>query len=113
VVQLSATNYPAGNMINTKRLSISKTPCDLNPPEPVSAITGSTPSLSYVVGTAPISQISGRPQAASLTPGEQYYVNIAERSDVSSTSPLGTQSCISGYQFYPNCELRITLQKPH
>jgi hypothetical protein len=112
-VQLSATNYPASQMINTKRLAISRTPCDLNPPEPASAVTGSTPSLSYVVGTAPISAITGKPQAASLTPGDQYYVNIAERSGVNNANPFGTQSCISGYQFYPNCELRITLQKPH
>jgi hypothetical protein len=117
VVQLSATNYPAGNMLNTKRLSISTTPCDLNPPEAASAVTGTTPSLSYVVGTAPISQITGKPSAAALTAGVQYYVNIAERSGVNNSNPLGTQTCIPPLpgttSFYPNCELRLSLQKPH
>ena len=112
MVQLSATNYPASNMVNSKRLAISTQPCDLNPSAAGATAQGSSPSLSYVVGTAPVNFINGQPTGASLTPGVQYYINIAERNGINGSLPNGNQTCIPGGTFYPNCELRLTLQKP-
>ena len=112
-VKFSAANYPAANMVNTKRLAISTQPCDLNPSEPASVASGSTPSLAYVIGTAPVNFINGLPSAASLTPGVQYYLNVAERKGVTANLPSGTQTCVpTAGSFYPACELRLSLQKP-
>jgi len=112
-VKFQATNYPAAQMVNTKRLAISTQPCDLNPSAPASIASGTTPSLTYVVGTAPVNYINGLPTAASLTPGVQYYLNIAERKNVTASLPSGTPTCVpTAGSFYPACELRVTLQKP-
>ena len=116
VAQLSVTNYPASQMVNTKRLAISTQPCDLNPPQVAGsaamAVGGSTPTVYYVLGTSPVSGITGKPTAVALTPGVQYYINLAERQGVNGADPDGTQSCVQGQQFYPNCELRLSLGKP-
>jgi hypothetical protein len=116
MAQLSVTNYPAGQMVNTKRLAISTQPCDLNPPQVAGsanmAVGGSTPTVYYVLGTSPVSGITGKATAVALTRGVQYYINLAERQGVNNSDPDGTQSCVSGQQFYPNCELRLSLGKP-
>ena len=114
VAQLSLTQFPGTHMVNSKRVAISTQPCDLNPSEPMSTAQGTTPKLFFVVGPAPISNLSGQPQAASLQPGVQYYINVAERSGITGAVPQGNQTCVSGTTLggYPNCELRIQVQKP-
>ncbi len=108
---LSATGYPAPNMGNELRLAISTQPCDLNPPAPAAA-SGPSPSVFYVIGTSPVSGITGRPTKAALTPGVQYYINVAGRTGVSASSPSGSTSCVPGGLQYPNCEVRLSIQKP-
>jgi hypothetical protein len=112
VAQLSVTQYPGNQMVNSKRVTISTQPCDLNPSGPMTTAQGTTPKLFYVVGTAPVSAFTGQPQAASLTAGVQYYINVAERNNVTSADPDGNQTCVPGGSFYPACELRIQVQKP-
>jgi hypothetical protein len=112
VAQLSITQYPGTQMVNSKRVAISTQPCDLNPSAAMSTAQGTTPKLFYVVGTAPVSNLTGQPQAASLQPGVQYYINVAERNYITALNPQGTQTCVPGGSFYPACELRIQVQKP-
>lgn len=113
LAQLSITQFPGTHMVNQKRVAISTQPCDLNPSAPMSTAQGTTPKLFYVVGPAPVSNLTGQPQAASLQPGVQYYINVAERNGITGALPLGVQTCVSGAgAFYPNCELRIQVQKP-
>jgi len=45
----------------------------------------------------------GKPTALSLTPGTQYYINVAGRNG-------GAQTCVPGA--FGLCELRLALRKP-
>lgn len=106
LAQISATGYPSPSMENDQTLAISSQPCDL-----VGLVKSESPSptVRYVVGTSPL--MFGKPQGASLTPGGQYYINIAGRQNVSATSPSGTQTCVPGGN-YPFCDVRLSVQKP-
>ena len=75
-----------------KRLAISTQPCDLNPTSSrrvgqAMAVGGSTRRSTTCVGTSPVSGITGKPTAVALTPGVQYYINLAERQGVNNSRP--------------------------
>jgi hypothetical protein len=104
ITAVSATGYPAPNMINNLTLAISTQPCDLNPPAPAVS-SSTTPSVSYAVGTVPTYWSTGAKVAVELQPGVQYYLNVAGR------DADGTQTCTSPYPGW-NCDVRMSLQKP-
>jgi len=107
---ISVTGYPSPNMTNYLTLAISEQPCDLNPPAPA-ASTSSSATVAYGIGKVPVYWSTGAKVAAELTPGRQYYINVAGRDSIGPSTPYGLQTCVPGL-YYPACEIRLGLQKP-
>jgi hypothetical protein len=108
VTRIAATPYPGGQVNARITVAISDTPCDLTPPSPGSSSGIDSVTVSYGVGTVPLQ--FGVPSAVALTPGVQYYINVAWRTKVKGMSDL-QNTCVPGPN-YPNCNLRVTLSKP-
>ena len=104
---LQVVGYPGTHNTTVKRtMTISTQPCVLYEKAPMITGTGATVTLYYGMGALPFSDM------AKLTPGVRYYINVALRSAVSSSSPSGTQTCVPGIANYPNCDVRLTVNKP-
>lgn len=111
LASLSAVGHPAPNMMNELTMALSSQPCVLNAPFPGTSV-GNSPSLTFGVGTVPISGFTGRPSAVALLPGTPYYINVAGRNNVSVSNPFGTPTAIPSGLNYPHAEVRVTLHKP-
>ena len=107
---VSASSYPAGQVVAPITVSISSTPCELYAPAPGTAKGIDAVKVKYGVGT--VGTVFGKPNAVALTPGVKYYVNVAWRDNVSASNLYGTQTCVAGADFYPNCNVRLGLSKP-
>lgn len=98
---VDAIGYPAPNQTNVMTLAISTVPCDLSAPNPASSVSYA-PTVTYGVGTV-TPPWTGIPTATALTPGVQYYINVAGRSGATPTCVVGAIG---------NCEMRVALRKP-
>jgi hypothetical protein len=110
LARISVTEYPGNSVVTQRTLAISTQPCDLVGLVPGPATNTTSPKLDYGVGTVTNSAFSGKPKGVAVTPGVQYFINIAGRSGVSATSPSGSQSCFPSSSQV--CDVRASLFKP-
>jgi hypothetical protein len=103
VSSISATGYPAPNLINTLTMAVSTQPCDLGAPWPASS-SSTSPSVAYGVGTV-VKPWTGSKTAVELQPGTRYYLNVAGRDQ------SGANTCV-GLPGGWNCDIRLSPQKP-
>lgn len=101
--QCSATGYPAPNMENGLRLSISMIPCKVET-DPTMVKYSPSPTLPYCVGLAPIR--FGKPAYAGLQQNTVYYLCVAGRD--SANQP----TAVPGQINYPHCDIRLSLRRP-
>lgn len=105
---LAATEYPGTSTISPMTLAISTSPCELNVAAPGTS-TATSPAVQYGVGTVTIPW-TGIPSAVALTPGVQYYINVARRDNVAAATPYGAQTCAAPQSGV--CDIRLQVQKP-
>lgn len=111
LASISATGFPSPNMGNMLTVCLSETPGTLYAPEPGTA-TDTSPTVTYGVGTVERYFWTQEPNAVALTPGRQYFINVAGRDQISASNPLGVPTAVPGRMYYPHCDFRLEAQKP-